>query len=118
MAIVDLGCILANKSLHRLDRVTLMSNRDRLGADSDIDLASDQPTGHRVSITANLNRAALADADAQDDVVGIESVIWKPVQRSTFLSEPLVPILVSSIDDRLNECHVLLTCDELATATQ
>jgi hypothetical protein len=118
MTIVDAGGLLASESRHRLNHVPLVRHRDCLGADSHIDFSSDQATGYRVSVSANVDRRAFADADAFKLVIGIESNIGKSTKLQSFFGKPLLASRVGAVDDLLHEGHVLITTSEVATTTK
>ena len=73
VTVVDARGLLANETLHRLNQAAPMSDRDCLGANSNVDFHSDQATGHGVRVGSNVDRRALADADALLRVVCVES---------------------------------------------
>lgn len=118
MAIVDAGGLLTDESLHRLNHLPLVRHRDCLSADSHIDLSSDQATGDRVSVGANVDRRAFTHTDAFELVIGIESNIGKATKLQPFFGKPLLASRVGAVDDLLHKSHVLVTTGEVATSTQ
>jgi hypothetical protein len=118
MAIVDAGGLLADESLHRLNYVPLVRHRDCLGTDSHIDFSSDQATGYRVSVSANVDRRAFAHTDAFELVIGVESSIGKSTKLQSFFGKPLLASRVGAVDDLLYEGHVLVTTNEVATSAK
>jgi hypothetical protein len=119
VTIVDRHSLLPKQSLHRLNGMILVAHEDLFRTDSYVDFLADQPTGYGVRIGAHLDGAALGDANASHDVIGVESIVWQPLQTSLFFHEALVTIGVGAGDDFFHEVLVVLATGEVtATAKQ
>lgn len=116
--IVDCRPLLADKSGHRLNQMSLVSHRDRFGSDAQINFAADQPAGNRIRVGAHVNCAAAGNPDTLDHVVGVEPFIRESVQMSDVIQKFRPPVLVGSRDQLFHERNVLVTRVEITTATQ
>ena len=118
MAIVDAGGLLTDQSLHRLNHVPLIRHRDCLSTDSCIDFASNQATGNRVSVGANIDGRALAHANAFELVIGIKPSVGESTKYRSFLGKPRLASRVGAVDNLLHEGHVFITTGEVTTSTK
>jgi hypothetical protein len=118
VTVVDARGLLADESPHCLNQVALVSDRDCLGADSHIDFATDQATGHGVRVRTNVDRAAFANADPLLDVVGIESCFGQRAERQSLFGKPFSASGVGVIDDLPNERHVVVSAGEVGGAAK
>ena len=116
--IVDRHPLLAEQSRHRLDVVILIGHDDFLRAQPHVNLLPDQPTGNGVGVGPHLNRAALADTDAGQNVVSTEPLSWQFLQAGLFLGEPLLAMGVGAGDDFLHELPVILPTGEVTAAAK
>ena len=98
--------------------MAVMSHRDLFRTDAKIDELTDQPTRHRVRIGARVDRAAATDAEALDNVVGVEPVVRQSIQMSQVVQKLLSPIVVGSFDQLLDEGDVGISSFKVATAAQ
>lgn len=116
--IVDRHTLLAEQSRHRLDVVILVGHDDLLRAQPHVNLLADQPAGNGVGVGPHLDCAALADADARQDVVSTEPMSRQVLQTGLFFGEPLLAMGVGTSDDFLHEAHVVLTTGEVTAAAE
>lgn len=72
VAVVDRRSADPDQSWHPLNRDFVMRHVDPFGADPNIDFFTDQATGNRVGVATDLNRTAAADANTEQDVVGVK----------------------------------------------
>ena len=75
VTIIDRRQVLADQSRHDLNNVSVMSHRDLLGPDAQVNELADQPTGNRVRVGSHVDRAAARDSHTLDDVVRVEPFI-------------------------------------------
>ena len=116
VAVVDRESADPDQPRHPLNREPVMRHVDPFGRDPDVDLLTDQTTGNRVGIAADLDRAAGADPNAENDVVGVKLAggQWAQVLLlggKRFLSSP-----VKARDHVLNELHVVFAAGEVTTS--
>lgn len=98
--------------------MVLVGHDDLLRPQPDIHLLPDQPAGNGVGVGPHLDRAALADADAWQDVVSTEPLSWQLLQTDLLFGEPLLAMGVGSGDDLFHELHVLLPTGEVTAAAE
>tara|TARA_A100001391_G_C5050486_1_gene273322 strand:+ start:1262 stop:1663 length:402 start_codon:yes stop_codon:yes gene_type:complete len=118
MAIVNARGLLANESWHRLDCMPLVSDRDRFGADFYVNFLTDQATGDRVGVGANVDRRTLTNTDALLPIIGVESVVRQTLKYQLFLGKSPLARRVGAVDDLLNECHIIFAAGEVAVAAK
>ena len=117
MAVVNRKAVLANKAWHRLYKVTPITHPYRFGFNPNVDFATDQSAGDRVSIGAYLNRATAVNAHAE--VVGdVEPLVGQTLQNGLLLSETPLAMSVGLGDGRFDKSHVVFTANEGPTPTQ
>lgn len=117
VAIVDAGCLLADQTIHRLNDRAATHHGDRFSTHSHIDFGSNQAAGNRVGVGANVDRTALADTDAFENVVSVQPMIRQRLQCELFFGKAFRSSRVGVIDDSLNELHVVISAGKVATAT-
>ena len=96
----------------------LVGHDDLLRAQPYVDFLADQPAGNGIGVGPHLDRAALADADAWQDVVSAESLRRQFLQMCLFFGEPLLAMGVASGDDFFHELHVILATGEVTAAAE
>jgi hypothetical protein len=95
-----------------------MADFDLLGADSQVNLPVNQTTGDRVGVGSHFDRAALADSNTREVIVGIQGG-WRQLrQLRLFFTETFVAICICTSDDLLNELHVFLSGGKVTRATK
>ena len=96
----------------------LVGHDDLLRAQPHVNLLADQLAGNGVGVGPHLDRAALADADAWQDVVCSESLSWQVLQTALFFREPLLAMGVGAGHDLFHEFHVVLPAGEVTAAAE
>lgn len=79
VTIVDAPSMLTVQTGHCLDVVSLVCHDDLFGSKPHIDFLTDQPTGYGIGVRSDLDRATLGNANPQQVVIGVESMIGQPV---------------------------------------
>lgn len=118
MPIIDGRLVLADNSRHCLNQMAMMSHRDLFSTDAQIDELTNQPTRHGVRIGAHVDRAAATDANALDDVIGVEPLVRQSIQMCKILEELFSAVVVGSFDQLLDEGDVRFTSFKSPTAAQ
>jgi len=116
--IVDRCQMLADQPRHRLNRLAVMSHRDRFGTDAQVDQLSDQPAGNRVGVRPHQDRAAGTDAYAPDDVVRVQTLIRQSIQMGLIIQILFAPMIVGLSDEVFHKHDVLFTTVEVPTSPQ
>jgi hypothetical protein len=84
--------------------------------DDDIDIMTDQATGHRVGVPFHLDRAAATHLESSHTMDVIESRRWEFAQAGLFLLELLTTGGIAMSGQAEQEFFVFLTIGEVATA--
>jgi len=118
VSVVNGRLILADDPRHRLDQMAMMSHRDLFGTDAKIDKLADQSTWHRVRVGPHIDRAAAADTNPLDDVVGVEHHVGQRPEMGGVIEKLLSTIRVGSFDQIFHEGDVGFASVKVATAAQ
>jgi len=90
---------------------------DPLGIQTSLHPLTDQPTGHRVSVAANVDRTAPVHTHAQS-LARFQATRRQRTQQRQFLFQPRPPTRVGLLKQPTQERLVLHTAGEVAAATQ
>jgi len=118
VAVVDACCLLADETIHRLDDHIAPHHRDGLRSDPGVDFRSDQSTGDRVRVATDVDRRAFAHANAFGNVVGVEPLCGQRPEDRSFFGEPLRSAGVGTVNDALNQSHIVFSAIEVATTAK
>jgi len=116
--VIDGVLAVARQTRHPLNEASRPPDFDHLGVDHHVDLHADQPTGDRVRITFDLNRAAAVDLDSADALPVIELAGRQLAQARLLLGELVGAPRVPLVDQRGQELFVLFAAGEVAVAAQ
>ena len=117
VTIVDRATANTEQPRHSLNVSAVMRYIDPLGADRNIHLTTDEPTGDRVTISTNLDRAVAVDHDASKRFVRVELLMGKRAKLLLFNREAIASFVIPSGHHFLHELHILFATLEAATAS-
>jgi hypothetical protein len=92
-------------------------NVEVVGVDADLDAFADQPTGDRIRVAADVNRAAAVHAH-RHTLAGVETLCRQRPQQSHLFCQPLHAPLVALREQRTHERLVVAAARKIAAATQ
>lgn len=118
MAVINRRQILTHQTRHRLNHMTAVSHRDRLGADPQVDHFANQTTGHRVCIGSHHDRAAGRHSNALHDVVRIESRIRESSQISRLFQVIFATTRVGFRHQVFDKSDIVFATIEVSTAAK
>lgn len=116
--VIDDVLAVARQSRHRLDLAARPPDFDHVGVDHHVNVHADQPTGNRIRVAADLNRAAAADLDAADTLPMIELARRQLAEARLLLGELVDAARIPFVDQPHQKLFVLLPAGEVAAATQ
>lgn len=118
MPIIDGMLAAAGQTRHRLNLASRSPDLDRISVDHNIDPHADQPTGNRIRVALDLNRATAADLDSADAMPVIELARRQLAENQLLLGELVGAGRVSLVDQRHEKLFVFRAAGEVAIATQ
>jgi len=116
--VIDGVLAVASQTRHLLNLAPRPPDFDSLGVDHHINFHADQPTGDRVRIAFDLNRAAAANLDAADALTVIELARRQLAKTRLFLGELVGTPRVPLVDQRGEKLLVRFAAGEVAAAAQ
>ena len=118
VTVIDRVPAVAGQTRHPLDFDARVPDLDEVGVDHHVHLLPNQPTGDRVRVAFDLDRAAAADLDAGDALPVIQ-LARRQLAQTRFLLGKLRPSRrVAFVAKLLQEPFVLLATGKVAAAAQ
>ena len=116
VTVIDRVLAAAGQTRHPLDFGVRVPDLDEVGVDHHVHLLPDQPAGHRIRVTLDLDRAATADPDAGDALPVIQ-LVRRQLAKTRLLLGQLGPSRhVAFVGQLFDELFVLLAVGKVATA--
>lgn len=118
MPVVDGVLAVSQEPRHGLNLVCSEPNFDFISVNHHVHPHADQPTGNRVGVALDLNRATFLHLDAVNPLTMIELLGRQFTQQLLFLLELCTAACVAFLDQLPQKLLVLLATGKVATAAQ
>lgn len=118
VAIIDRGVPAAEEARHPLNENALMTDLQKLRADFHIDVAIDQPAGHRIHVLPHADRAALAHANPAEHLIRLQPTGGQTAELFLFLGKAVLAMAVRPDDQVFHKRQVIFATEKIPAASQ
>lgn len=116
--VVDGVLAIARQPRHLLDLAARPPDFDHIGVDHHVNIQADQPTGNRIRVAADLNRAAAANLNAADALPMIELAERQLAETCLLFGELVGAARIAFVNQPHQKLFVLFPAGEVAAAAQ